>query len=135
MPARDGDIYRLYNPVSPHPIEVTVAVSPGALRRGLSGHPPLESGKGMLFIFSDIAEQSMWMPDMRFALDIIWLNEQLEIVHVTYGAPPCPAADASCPRYSSQRPIKYAIEMRTGDAAAFGLKPGVTLRLAYFSDS
>ncbi len=44
------------------------------LRQGLSGRDSLPTDYGMLFVFpkSDIYE--FWMKDMKFPLDIIWIN-------------------------------------------------------------
>ena len=80
-------------------------------------------------MFPDIAVQSMWMPDMQFPLDIVWLDEQLVVVHRTLGAPPC-ASKAECSSYSSKFRIKYAIELNAGDADALGLDVGTVLRVA-----
>lgn len=66
------------------------------------------------------------MIDMKFPLDIVWLDETFTVVHITYGCPPCPNA-ANCPSYSSVRRVKYAIEMKEGDAEAYGFKRDMQL--------
>jgi uncharacterized membrane protein (UPF0127 family) len=80
----------------------------------------------MLFLFDDLRERTMWMPDMKFALDIVWLDENMTVVHVTEGATPCPDR-LQCPSYSSRFMVKYAIEMGAGEAGRYGFLPGVTL--------
>ena len=83
--------------------------------------PKLDEGAGMLFIFPNVSRQSMWMIRMKFPLDIVWLDENLVVVHITYGCAPCPSAD-QCPSYSSVKRVKYAIEMTAGAATTYGFE-------------
>lgn len=123
----DGDKFKLrIGKGSRATINVEVVISPKAIVQGLSGRPPLSAGNGMLFIFPEIAKKSMWMPDMKFALDIIWLDENMGIVHITKDCEPCVSRDA-CPSYSSKYKVKYAIELKAGDADAYGFEVGKTL--------
>jgi uncharacterized membrane protein (UPF0127 family) len=86
----------------------------------------------MLFLFDTAAVQGMWMPDMRFPLDIVWLDADLRVVHITEGAPPCPqpSLPSNCPTYSSMVRAKYAIEMTAGQAGSYGFTPGLQLSVA-----
>jgi uncharacterized membrane protein (UPF0127 family) len=127
MPIKDRDIFTLrLGKGSRATFQVEVVVSPAAIVQGLSGRPSLEEGAGMLFIFENVARQSMWMIDMKFPLDIVWLDENLMVVHITYNTPPCPNAQ-NCVSYSSVRRVKYAIEMTAGSAEAYGFKKELQL--------
>jgi uncharacterized membrane protein (UPF0127 family) len=128
MVARDGDRYTLRLGNGYKLFRVEVVVSPEALARGLSFRDRLEAGHGMLFIFPDLKVQSMWMPDMKFPLDIVWLDENLTVVHITENAPPCPSR-LQCPPYSSKFMAKYAIEMTAGQARSYGFSEGMELRV------
>jgi len=68
----------------------------------------------------------MWMIEMKFPLDIVWLDENLTVVHVTNECPPCPNA-SNCPAYSSVYRVKYAIEMTAGEADTHGFSIGKQL--------
>ena len=105
---------------------VEVVSTPDAIIKGLSGRAPLMSGHGMLFVFPEISKQSMWMPEMKFPLDIIWLDENFTIVHITKDCKPCKTR-LVCPSYSSKYQVKYAIEFKAGDADAYGFEIGKTL--------
>jgi hypothetical protein len=127
MPAKDGDIYMLRVGPSGGPvIQVETVVSPSATRQGLSGRPSMPVGTGLLFIFPELSIQSMWMPNMRFPLDIVWLDEHLSVVSITYDTTPCPTVD-NCPSYSSNYKALYAIELNAGDAVAKGFRVGLSL--------
>ena len=128
MPARDGSRYQLRIGNDPAPFFVTAAVSPEALQKGLSGRPDLPSGQGLLFVFKDLAHHSMWMPDMHFALDIVWLDETMTVLSVHQNVPPCQADP--CPSFVSPFLALYAIEMRAGDAMAYGFTPSTQVRVA-----
>jgi uncharacterized membrane protein (UPF0127 family) len=127
MPIKDGDIFTLrLGKGSRTTFQVEVVISPEAIIKGLSGRPSLKEGAGMLFVFPNISRQSMWMIEMKFPLDIVWLDENLSVVHITYNTPPCPNAE-NCPSYSSVRRVKYAIEMTAGQAETYGFKRDLQL--------
>lgn len=112
MTAKDGDVYILATGTKK--IKVECVVSPAALKQGLSGRKTLERGTGMLFLFPDLMVHTMWMPDMHFPLDVIWLDEQLSVVHISYGLQPC-VPGGPCPSFSSVYSTMYAIEVPEGD--------------------
>ena len=129
MPAKDGDVYTLHLSSNRNTFKVECVVSPYALQRGLSGRQSLASGTGMFFLFPTLSKQTMWMPDMNFPLDIVWLDETLSVVHITYGLQPC-VSRVSCPSSSSVYDSKYAIEMPQGDAAKYGFAEGISLTVS-----
>ena len=55
--------------------------------RGLSGRATLKPGQGMLFVYDGPHPVSIWMKDMLFALDIIWIRDG-RIVAIEKHAPP-----------------------------------------------
>ncbi len=70
-------------------VTVTVELARSAIEktRGLSGRPPLKPGHGMLFVYEQAQPIGIWMKDMRFALDILWIRDG-RIAHVEKNAPP-----------------------------------------------
>lgn len=107
-------------------IQVDTAVSPAIRAQGLSGKPSMPSHTGLFFVFPELAVQSMWMPNMRFPLDIVWLDEHLSVVSIVYGAQPC-ANIMECPSYTSTYKALYAIELNAGDAEKNGFREGISL--------
>lgn len=53
---------------------VSVADTTERREQGLSGTKKLEPQTGMLFIFDTPGKYGFWMKDMRYAIDIIWVN-------------------------------------------------------------
>jgi uncharacterized protein len=126
MPAKDGDRYTIFNKSADTHFAVECVVSPSALQKGLSGRKSLPSGTGMLFVFPTLSLQTMWMPDMHFPLDVVWLDETLSVTNISYGLQPC-ASRSFCPNVSSVEKVKYAIEMPEGDAHKYGFALGQNL--------
>ena len=68
-------------------VTVELARSHVEKARGLSGRMDLKPGQGMLFVYDLPQPIGIWMKDMRFPLDIIWIREG-KIVHIEKNAPP-----------------------------------------------
>lgn len=63
-------------------IKVEVADSAPKRNKGLSGREKLEKNEGMLFVFNKPDRYGIWMKDMEFPIDIIWINDD-KIVDIT----------------------------------------------------
>ena len=68
-------------------VTVELARSVQEKMHGLSGRPTLKAGHGMLFVYEQSQPIGIWMKDMRFALDILWIRDN-RIVHMEQHAPP-----------------------------------------------
>jgi uncharacterized membrane protein (UPF0127 family) len=68
-------------------LTVELARTPDEKVRGLSGRPSLKPGQGMLFVYDRPQPISIWMKDMRFSLDIVWIHAG-RIVQIEKQAPP-----------------------------------------------
>lgn len=67
---------------------VEVAKTEEEKEEGLQGRTKLGDSEGMLFDFSDeVGEVSMWMKDTLIPLDIVFINDDEEVVYVAEGVP------------------------------------------------
>ncbi len=80
--------------------------------KGLMYREKLAENEGMLFIFENEDFHSIWMKNMLFSIDIIWLDKNKRIVYFTENAPPC--NENECPSYVPLRKAKYVIEVKSG---------------------
>jgi len=108
------------------PFVVNVVSTPAQITQGLSGILTMPKKQGLLFIFPTVNIRSMWMPDMNFPLDIVWIDANKTIVKIEVNATPC-AGNHNCKSYSSVTPVLYAIELNAYDAASIGLEIGMKL--------
>lgn len=87
--------------------------------KGLSNTPYLPDNVVKLFIFDSPGQHSIWMKDMNYSIDIIWVDENNSVVYIEEEASP-----ASYPEmFAPTSPAKYVIET----AAGFVKKNAVTL--------
>lgn len=109
---------------------VEVMDTPEKITQGLSGRATLAPADGMLFLLPARQQPSFWMKDMKFGLDLIWIDNG-RIVEVTRGVPPPTPGipDALLPTYQPSRPVTGVLEVVSGTADRFGLIPPVTLDL------
>lgn len=88
--------------------------------QGLSGRKSIPKNHAMLFVFDESAQHGIWMKDMNFALDIVWLNEYREVIHVERNVTP-----ETFPKiFGPQKPSKYVLEFKAGFASKNGIKIG-----------
>ena len=66
---------------------VKEVTTPGDKAKGLSGVESLPEDEGMLFIFDPPEDVKFWMKDTLIPLDIIFINEDQEVVKVHQGIP------------------------------------------------
>lgn len=90
---------------------------------GLSGREYLASGSGMLFVFDSPDRQCFWMKDMKFPLDIVWLNSDKQVVYLQENVSP----DSYPHNFCSDDLAQYVIELNAGQAREFGITLGQTL--------
>ena len=108
------------------PFRVELAITSEQRAQGLSGHAPLAPDAGMLFVFEQAQKYSFWMYEMLFFLDMIWIDAECTVVHITRNAPP-PApgqALADLPRYGPPVPILYVLEINGGEAESSAVTVG-----------
>lgn len=92
--------------------------------KGLGGRRDMADDHGMIFVFDPPGEQCIWMKDMQFSLDIIWLNSAKQVTKVASGISPETYPEKYC-----KDTTKYVIELNAGEAKKAGITPGTTLKL------
>lgn len=96
---------------------------------GLSYRTELTADKGMLFIFPNRSEHSFWMKDMKFPLDIIWLNNQ-RIVYIARDVQP-PKLGETPVVIKPARESNFVLEIPAGHSAKYGLVEGQSLQIDF----
>ena len=101
-------------------VRVVVADTPQARTQGLSGQNGLGAGTGMLFVFFDEGTHGIWMKDMLFSIDILWISATNEVIHIEKNVAPetYPAA------FRSTQPARYVLEVSAGFAEEHNIIEG-----------
>ena len=102
-----------------HTFQVEIADEDRERYQGLKYRTQISEQGGMFFVFPDKSTKSFWMKDTYVPLDIIFINEELEVVNIEH-AEPCEVKD--CPTYESKRPVKYVLEIKGGLAEELGIE-------------
>lgn len=63
-------------------LQVEVADTDAERILGLSGRNELPRDQGMLFVFPTSDRHGIWMKEMNFPIDVIWLDEEMRVVHI-----------------------------------------------------
>lgn len=108
-------------------IVVQIADTENEQIQGLSDRTSLPQGTGMLFVFSVPNPQYMWMKDMNFPLDMVWLDQNKKITRIAADVSPASYKEVPPQIFSSPTPSLYVVELPAGDAARLGLSVGSTL--------
>lgn len=91
--------------------------------RGLMFRDGLPKDGGMLFVFDREARHGIWMMNVTFPIDIVWLDSDKKVVYVEHGAKPCEAL-MICPIYQPTSPAKYVLEVSSGYARSHSINVG-----------
>lgn len=110
--------------------QVEVADDDDSRRTGLSGRDSLEEGQGMLFVFEEKQLVEFWMVDMKFPIDIIFIDDT-KIVDIDQNVqPPEEGANkAALPTYSPSIPVNYVLEVPGGYSEKNNIKVGDTAEI------
>lgn len=92
-------------------------------QQGLSGREKLQEYAGMLFVFEKPGKYPFWMKDMRFPIDIIWVNENKTIVEINKNIQP----ETYPKTFGPPSPIQYVIEINALASNKSKIEVGQTL--------
>ncbi|MFT4261278.1 MAG: DUF192 domain-containing protein [Candidatus Woesearchaeota archaeon] len=91
--------------------DVLVPLTNELKQQGLMYVESLEDDKGMLFVFEREARHSFWMKNTLIPLDMIWLNSDLEVVHIEKAIP---CTQDPCRVYTPLANALYVLEINQG---------------------
>lgn len=120
-------IFKAFLPLQSTPVTIgsstfntEVVKTPQERQQGLSGRQALPANHGMLFVFDTTERWSIWMKDMHFAIDILWLNDQKQVVDIKHSVSPETYPQAFRPLL----PARYVLELPAGTAEAANIHIG-----------
>ena len=113
-------------------LSVKIADTDANMARGLMFEEKLPYDKGMLFVFDKPETRSMWMLNMQFHLDIIWFDENQNVIGIEKHVPPCMTTIevVTCRENGvSHDNAKYVLEVTSGFIDNFNITDKSKLEL------
>ena len=94
---------------------------------GLSFRQDLPLKTGLLFVFSETSNPEIWMKDMNFAIDIIFVNKEGEVVEIFQNATPESYFEKPPRLFGTLEASRYVIEVPSGTTHDAGLRVGTVI--------
>lgn len=113
--------------VNTHTISLTLARTEKEKQIGLSETPSLQKNSGMLFLFDTADTYGFWMKNMKYPIDIIFINDSKIItIFKNVTPPPTDSAipDEKLPIYTPASPSNRVLEIPGGMSDTYSLKVG-----------
>lgn len=104
--------------------ELYIADTDAKRVQGLSGVKALSENEGMLFMFPQRAKHGIWMKDMHFAIDIVWLDTTKNIISIKDSVSPDTFPRIFYPGSDAQ----YVIELPAGTTMKHKIEVGNTFK-------
>jgi len=109
-------------------LDVYLATTPTEHETGLSAFSGIRSNQGMLFVFEGLGRPSFWMKDMKFPIDIVWINNN-QIVDIAKNLPV--QYDSNLTRYYPNVDIDRVLETNAGWCEKNDIKIGDKVEMNY----
>ena len=100
---------------------VKVASRDSDRTKGLSGVNTMSENQGLLMAFPYESDWGIWMKEMNFPIDIVWLNANKEVIYIVDNADP---GGSTSIIFRPKHPAKYVVELGAGIANKRSIKVG-----------
>jgi uncharacterized membrane protein (UPF0127 family) len=111
-------------------LNADLAVTEEQQTKGLAVKDHLKENEGMLFVYEQPSRQEFWMKDMKFPIDIIWLDSNGTVVHIEHNLQPCVSilntgsSILNCPTYTPDKDSLYVLETVAGFSQKYNVTVG-----------
>ena len=112
-----------------HRFTVEIANDPRSREIGLMNRHEMAADHGMLFEFPSREPVTFWMKDTYLPLDMVFIDRDGSVRRVVENAKPL--SEDFIP---SQSPVVGVLELKGGEAAKIGLKPGDKVKAGFFGN-
>lgn len=112
------------------PLDIMLARTNSERASGLMFYESMPENEGMLFVYSSPRIMSFWMFNTKIPLDIVFFSDQLAVTEWIESMEPGYGLKQSLlPRYVSQFPAQYALELNSGAIKKLGISVGDRLEI------
>jgi uncharacterized membrane protein (UPF0127 family) len=98
-----------------------VASNEADRQKGLSGTYSLGDDQAMLFVYESEGKWGIWMKDMNYPIDIVWLDKDKKVIYIVKNADP-----SSYPyeTFTPKENAKYVVELKAGSVGKKAISIG-----------
>ncbi len=107
------------------PLTLEVAETRLEQVKGLSFRNSLPYSRGLLFVFAHEDLWGIWMKDMKFPIDIMWMDKDFKVVSLKENVSP----DTYPTVFQPEKPVLYVLETNTGFIKENGITIGSKLNI------
>jgi uncharacterized membrane protein (UPF0127 family)/phosphatidylglycerophosphate synthase len=108
-------------------IEVEIMDTAEKRALGLMYRQKINESEGMLFILDRVQIPKFWMKNVQFSIDMIFIDENLTIVDIEKGVPPC--YYEPCLRYSPGSEVLYVVEVISGFSDTYNITKNKIIKI------
>lgn len=87
---------------------------------GLSHRESISEDKGMFFVFNRPDKYGFWMKEMKFPIDIVWIDQNFKIIYIKDSVLPSSYPEVFYP----SNPATYVLEISSGLSEKYDIKIG-----------
>jgi uncharacterized membrane protein (UPF0127 family) len=96
-----------------------LATTQSAREKGFGGIDNVANDRALLMAFPSDGLWGIWMKDMKFPIDIVWLDSNKKVVHIEQNVSPESSTDKT---YYPRTPARYVVETAAGSVKAKNIK-------------
>ena len=101
-------------------IHAELATTQAEQIQGLSGRTFLSTSTGMFFVFNRSSNWGIWMKDMNFSIDVLWIADDMKVSDIVENMSPASYPTA----YKPHVPARYVLEVPAGTVKSGGITVG-----------
>jgi uncharacterized membrane protein (UPF0127 family) len=125
-PSNDSKYLKAKVTVKDFELNADVPITNKLMAKGLAVKNQLKENEAMLFVFEEPARHPFWMKDMKFPIDIIWLDSDIKVVHFEQNLQPCVSVFI-CTSYSPDIDSQYVLETVAGFTQRHNVSVGTNI--------
>jgi len=112
-------------------IKVSIADNNSEYIGGMMFQDQLNTNEGMFFVFDDFSTHKVWALNMQFPIDIIWFDENKNIIHLEENIKPCKSVveNILCDKKGPEKFSKYILEVNRGFISKFNINESSQLKI------
>lgn len=94
--------------------KASIAKTAAERTKGLSNTASLRQDQALLMVYEADGKWPIWMKDMSYPIDIVWIDSAKKVVHIVKNAPPDSYPDE---QFSPKKDARYVLELPAGSVA------------------